>query len=509
MEKQEALKTLQELDRRLRAAEKIDFSELSFGPQRAFIEDDNKLVAAVCGRRAGKTEAMALKALRTASTVPDCLVLYITLSRPSAKRILWPLLLKWDRRLDLGGKFNHAELTMTLRNRSRIMLGGANDEAEIERYRGIATPLVILDEAQAFRSFLPVLVNEILGPATLDYGGQICLIGTPNASCTGYYYEATNGLIRDEDTGESLFVTHHWTSSSNPFLDPEFRAGKHDDEDLALQRAEEAVEEMRKRMGWAVNEPRYRREWLGEWVKEEEGLVFQLKPFNIIEELPEGDWKYVLGVDIGYVDATAFVVLAYDETKALAVVAGSHQRTGMIPSAICAEVDKLSTQYDFEEIVIDPGGGGKLVIEEMKSRWGIPAQVAKKRGKHAYIDLLNGDLRSNSLQVVRNTNEDLIHDCGLLQWDYSRAKRGKRPNGAPFLDSEKARIDDRTPDHLTDAFLYAYRACKQFLNEARLEAPEPGSPEWIRVQEDEMLEAARKKALGESEEQPFWMHRPY
>lgn len=503
MDRRQALKTLQELDKRLAAAEKVDFGSLSFGPQRAFIEDDSRLSAAICGRRAGKTEAMALKAIRTATLVPDSLVLYITLSRPSAKRIIWPLLLKWDRRLELGAKFNHAELTMTLKNRSRIMLGGANDEAEIERYRGIATPLVILDEAQAFRSFLPVLVNEILGPATLDYRGQICLIGTPNASCTGYFHDATVGKIKDPETGEPIFNTHHWTSYDNPFLDPDYRGGKHDNEPLALERAETVIEDLRRRMGWKVDEPRYQREWLGRWVKDEEGLVFRIRPYNLIPSLPDGDWRFVLGMDIGYVDATAFVIMAYDERKAQAVVVGSFQRSQMIPSAICAEVDRLNDQWDFERIVVDPGGGGKLIIEEMRQRWGITAEVAQKRGKHAYIELLNGDLSANAVQVIEGNNEDLIHDCNILQWDYTRAKRGN------LHDGEKLRIDDRTPDHLTDAFLYAFRECKQFLYDPEEAAPKAGTPEWFQAQEDELWEQSLKKALGEDSEEPFWLHRPY
>src|SRR5690606_12495979 len=161
---------------------------------------------------------------------------YITNSRPQAKRILWPKLQFWNRKLDLDAKFNQVELTMTLKNGSTIMLGGANDESEIERYRGGAYPLVILDEAQSFRSFLQPLVEEILAPATLDYAGQIAMIGTPNPVCLGYFFDASTGKLVDNETGKPIWKNHHWTAFDNPYINTDFREGRLHDLDEALAR---------------------------------------------------------------------------------------------------------------------------------------------------------------------------------------------------------------------------------------------------------------------------------
>src|SRR5690606_34805605 len=116
----------------------------------------------------------------------------------------------------LGAKFNQVELTMTLKNGSVIILGGANDDSEIERYRGGAYPLVIIDEAQSVRSYLKVLVEEILAPATIDYAGQIVMIGTPNASAMGYFHDAATGKLVRPDTGEPIWSNHSWTGLDNP-----------------------------------------------------------------------------------------------------------------------------------------------------------------------------------------------------------------------------------------------------------------------------------------------------
>ena len=267
--REEALRVQQELVRRAKEINKVTFSDLcgDHEKQLAFVQDKSRLLAAVCGRQCGKTEGMVIKALDVCQRTPFVTVLYITLSRPAAKRIVWPKLHRLDRELNLGAKFNGTDLTMTLPNGSMILLGGANDEAEIERYRGMSVPLVIIDEAQAFRSFLESLVTEILYPATIAYSGQICLIGTPNPSCTGFFFDATTGQ------GAGQWSVHHWTALDNAFLK---------DPVAELAQAKELHH-------LTDEHPIFRREWLGEWVRNDEGLVYEIKPFNIVDELPDVD----------------------------------------------------------------------------------------------------------------------------------------------------------------------------------------------------------------------------
>lgn len=497
----EALRILQKVQETARSARKVDFGSLSFGPQRNFIEDDRRFIAAVCGRRAGKTDGMALKALRIAHLIPHSQIPYITNSRPQAKRNFWPKLLQWNRRLELGAKFNAVDLTMTLKNGSQIILGGANDESEIERYRGSAYPLVIIDEAQSIRSFLQPLVEEILAPATLDYAGQIVLIGTPNPSATGFFFEAATGRIVDEETGENIWATHHWTGFDNPNLDRAFREGDHRDVKRALEVAAREIDTLRRLQGLRPDDPKYLRETLGQWVRNEEGLVFPIPDRALIDELPQGSWTYVLGVDVGYVDATAFVVLAYNAERMQIVVVESYQKTEMIPSAVAAEVDKLVERWDIESVVVDPGGGGKAYVEEMKQKYGLPAKVAQKKAKIANIEMFNGDVRAGVLTIVAPRNKELLEDARLLQWDYERID--KRQYGGK-LSKDELRINDRTPDHLLDAMLYGYRECKA-MYDPEIEGPRPGTPEWIQKEEEELIARARRRAGGSvAEDQEWW-----
>ena len=182
-----------------------------FEQQLAFINDPASFKTALCSRRSGKTYAACYYLIETASRYPDSISAYIALTRNSAKRLMWMELKRANRRYHIGMHFNNSELIATLPNRSQIVLTGANDEADIDKLRGSAYHLVILDEAASFGRHLEELVEEVLEPALIDHNGTMAMIGTPNAACSGMFFRATT----DESEGYS---NHHWTILENPHI---------------------------------------------------------------------------------------------------------------------------------------------------------------------------------------------------------------------------------------------------------------------------------------------------
>lgn len=499
---------LAEVARRADERKKVDFAALCFPEQRAFVEDDRPLVAALCGRRGGKSDGIVLKALRVASRIDGCAVPLITNSRPQAKRNLWPKLQLWNRVLNLKAKFNHAELVMTLPNGSRVFLGGANDEAEIERYRGGAYPLVILDEAQSLRSFLRYFIEDVLLPTLADYDGQLVMIGTPGARCSGYFHDATNPEAEhplvDPDTGGPLWSTHRWTSFENPNINRAYREGAHRDIERALRDVRETIRRLCAAANIDPTSARYRREWLAQWVQSHEGLVYRVHAHNIEHELPQQpDWRYILGMDVGYVDATAFVVIAHSRRMGCAYVLESWQKTEMLPSQIVAEVNRANERWPFESIVIDPGGGGRALTAELAERHGIPARSAEKRDKIGAIETLNSDLASGTIRFLARGNEQLLEDLDSIKWDVARLQR----RGGDLFESLKPinhlAIDQSYPDHLADALLYGYREASHWLGHREKDGPTPGSLEALLAEEEAMFQAHAKKHQAAAEG-PWW-----
>jgi hypothetical protein len=112
------------------AAKPFVLEDYCFDKQLAFIKDPARFKTGVCSRRAGKTVGCAADLIDTAMNLPGD-VLYMTLNRRSAKRIIWRQLLTINDEYNLGGSPDKTELTLSLPNKNVIHVSGAKDEGEI------------------------------------------------------------------------------------------------------------------------------------------------------------------------------------------------------------------------------------------------------------------------------------------------------------------------------------------------------------------------------------------
>lgn len=445
----QAVAALRELQRRAGPLARLKPEKILFGPQLAFVEDRSHMKVAVCSRRAGKSFSVAYMLLESALRHEREIVPYITLTRESAKNILWPAMYAIDKQIGIGLKFHENTGDIVLPNKARIVLRGCDDQKQIEKLRGPRYPRVVIDEAQAFPGFLEMLIDDVLEPATIDFKGQIIVTGTPNASCRGVFYEMAEGKL------QGGWSQHNWTLRDNPHLGD----------------VEGWLDRLRKRRGWNEQHPTYLREYCGKWVRDVSGLVYKIDSelngtWKFEPEYPEA-WSYVLGIDLGFNDPTAFAVLAYNDTTGEVVVVESYKEAGLIPSAVAAKVERFMEEYDFVKIVADSGGFGKGYVEEMKASFQIPVFAAEKADKVGFIELMNGDLVSGAMKIVRHSNQNLWDEMTLLQWQMDKMDRGK------FVEDRK-----RFHNHICDAVLYAWKECQHHMPEYDVLGPTIGSKAW-------------------------------
>src|SRR5271165_384483 len=110
-------------------AESIQDPTILFDPkfpqQLKFVNDPNKLKAIFCTRRAAKSFTAGLYMVYEALQNPGCNILFIGLTRTSAKDIIWKDILRIiDKKHRLNCKFNIVDLTMTFPNGSVIKITG-------------------------------------------------------------------------------------------------------------------------------------------------------------------------------------------------------------------------------------------------------------------------------------------------------------------------------------------------------------------------------------------------
>lgn len=405
-----------------------------FHQQRAFVEDDARRKAALCGRRAGKTEGLAAWLLDGARRAPGETSLYITISAVAAANILWTTLRRIDARHGLGLVFRQDRGQLHVVSRGHTLwLAGCPDASEAEKFRGGRYRRVAIDEAQAFGSWLEPLVYDVLEPSLLDLQGDMALCGTPGLSPVGLFHAVTTGG----------WPTHRWTSADNPHVE-----------------AGPFLAEIRRRNGWDESHPTYRREYLGEWIHDDEARVYPYDAARNVGGVPDGDGavRRVLSVDLGSVDATAFVLSSSRVGHPECYVERAWKRTGGTVAHVAGWIEQVRKERRLSAIVIDEGALGKMIADDLRDTYGIPCERAEKRGKAGTIHQVRGALLAGTIRVEPRECQQLLAEWAACAWNEARDDH-----------------DERCPDDLCDALLYGWRA--HALHYSPREAPPPaGTP---------------------------------
>ena len=443
---------------------KFDIKKYCFSHQLALIEDESIFATACTSRRSGKTVGSAADLINTAISREGIVCLYITLSRASAKRIVWPELVKINREFELGAVPNIADLSLTFPNGSVIYCSGAKNKSEIEKFRGLAIALCYIDEAQSFGSFIEELIDDVISKALYDYNGRLRVTGTPSPIPAGYFYDICEG------DKKNAYAHHYWTMIQNPWLHK--KSGK-----TPMQ----LIEQDMKRKGVPIEDPTIQRECFGRWLTDSNALVFRYNPeLNGFLELPEakmGKWEYIFGIDVGFDDADAIAVIAYHEHIKEAYLVEEIIKTKQGITPLAQQIEELVKKYNPISMVMDAGGLGKKINEEFSRRFSLGIKAAEKSRKFEYIELLNDALRTKKFYAREKGR--FAEDSQRVEWNKDKS------NGDKLVVSNQFHSD------IADAVLYAFRESLHFLAEDITPRILAGTPAWIKQQEDSMEEAAR------------------
>lgn len=436
-----------------------------FDTQNNFIKDPTKQKAALCTRRAGKSYGAGLYLFKEAFENPNVSVLYTALTRSSAKAIMYKDVLKViNNKFKLGAEFKESELLVRLPNGSEICLLGIDAKPdEAEKILGRKFKLAIIDEAGSFHYDLRNIAYKIIRPTLIDYDGTLCLIGTPTNLTKSLFYDVTN----DKESGWSV---HKWSADKNPFIKEQW---------------DKEVSELIKNNPNVIDTPMFKQMYKGEWVIETDKLVYKFDhDRNTIDLVPNQDYVYVLGIDMGWNDDTAFTVGAYSEFDRNLYILESTKKDKMLLTDVQNKIIQLREKYNISKFVID--GADKQAVEEMRYRTSIPFQATDKKDKNNFIEIMNNDFINGIIKVVKDQCYPLIDEWSGLVWeiDAETSKRKEHP---------------MCPNHCADSSLYLWRYCYQYMSKDKPVKPHIDTKEYMDMisdQEDEAWENARKK--------PFW-----
>ena len=442
-----------------------------FWQQKNFIKDPAKLKALFCTRRSAKSFTAGLYLVHEALNNPGCNVLFIGLTRASAKAIIWKDILRvLDKKHGLAAKPNQAELTMTLPNGSLIAVTGVDsDQSEMMKLLGRKWRLVCIDEASMYTINTRNLVYGILGPAMVDPNsggdmGTICMLGTASDLPRGLFFDVTTG----KEPGWKLF---EWSAHDNPHV---------------ARQWQENLEQIAQNRPLYMETPQFKQWFLNQWVVDENKLVYRFnRDRNLCDNLPHlphVGWVFVLGVDTGWEDDNAFVLTGYHQNNPTAYVVSSHAQKQMTFDQVAAKIQEYMNdpEYPISKVFID--GANKQGVESMRQRSNIPFEYADKQDKATFIELCNADLVQARVKIVNSkANQGLIDEMNALIWvtDGDTIKIPKKEHPA-------------LPNHRCDAFLYAWRNGYHYHWGALAPVIPIGSKAWFEKQAEDIWTRERE-----------------
>ncbi len=509
---------------RARAREMLRDVKASNHKQHAMIVDPGPYVSGICPRRAGKTFAAVLAALIVGESKPGAITLIVSLNKQQLRRLywegatsgIWTLAAKYG----LNLKYHNTYLQWTHENGSHGYLLGADDDEQLEVMRGLEADLYVIDECKSFApARLETLIKVIIEPQRATRKGRLMLIGTPGHVLDGPFFQATSRTAHarqkcQEDCpckgehprrfmlpygefdphgrtakSDRLYSCHHWTLEDSPL--------KHQwDEAVITKRLN----------GWADDDPTWRREYRGEWDLSADGLVFRYGPERstgrvtwVPQRTPEnptglpteyGPWRFIAGLDLGYEAPCALVIAAYNQRLGELRHVFDYSRQHLTVPQIAEMCREAIARFGhLEKIFVDGGNLGKTIVATL-ARDGLPVEMAEKREKFDYIELLNSGFTHGEVKIIEGTvlEEQLLTNA----WNLGDGKKEDLARRGAL------REDKDIPNDSTDALLYLYRGSLHHFRKIEPDAPPVrGTPAWIAKWEADQLARARREETSD------------
>lgn len=417
-----------------------------FTQQLDFINSPAKRKILCLPRRSGKSTATAIYLIWMALTNPGCKLIYVNTTKGEAKNVIWhdvfeTIFIKLGIKAELVDSKNEIRFD----NGSIVYLHGIDaTPKEMNKLRGKKFALAVIDECQSYTQDLRQLILQVLTPTLADTNATICLIGTPGNQMGEHYW----WVLNRPDTPEKGWSFFTWTWKDNPHVK------------VNMQKQ---VDEMLSHNPLIAKTPWFRQEYLGEWVPETDARVYKSAEENYIEQLPDGFLSgatFVLSIDLGYYDATAFLVAAYNKKYSDKLyILHSKKQSKLTITAVAQQIKEYQKTYKFRSIYVDAANA--QAVEEMRQIHQLPLEAAQKRGKEAHISLMNSDFITQNLFILKHSNQELIQELNTLIWDVKRLLKGSHKE------------DQTKENHLTDALLYGHHGSRHW---------------WFRAPQEEISE---------------------
>lgn len=403
--------------------------------QRNFVTDTSRFIIARAGRRGGKSVSLGAKYINTSISIPNSPLLYMGPTQEQAMDIFWKPVLEMLGNYDIPHNPKTSSKRIEFPNGSEIHLLGTDSPNAMRRIRGKKYRIAAADEMGFSNNELDQFMGAVV-PTLSDLRGQLILASSPGPLPSGIFYNADIGKDAHQ------WSHHSWDLRDNPYFQTPSQLI---DERTGLIFKNFAEEELynicKLQFGGSFDHPTFRREYLGQWVFDNQSLVY---PFDsqkyMVDKAPElKDGQYAIGIDLGVVNATAFTVIYYSPRTRNVYFVHAEKYSNMLVDDIAAKTQILMERFKPTFILADEGGLGKVAAQEMRRRYGLPILAAKKTEKTVHQSTMASDMISGYVHATPAA-KPLIDEWALINKD---------PETGDELKGQQ--------NHCADSGLYVYR----------------------------------------------------
>lgn len=364
-------------------------------PQTALINAVNspkyRFIVAALSRRIGKTFISNVIG-QLVALIPNCNVLIMS-PNYTLSSISFDLQRKLIQHFDLEvDRDNLKDKLIMLSNGSTIRMGSVGT---VDSSVGRSYDLIIFDEA-ALSADAEAAFNVSLRPTLDKPGAKAIFISTPrgkNNWFSKFYYRGF-----DDEYPEWVSIHADYTENTRMI--------------------EADISEARR----STSKAEFEQEYMANF-NTYEGQIYTFDPLNVVEFEHSDGVEYIAGLDPGYRDPTAFVVIAYDPKTDCFHVVDEYLRAEAVTSKHAEAIQKFIQKYGIDAIFIDHAAA--QFASDLAYTYDIATIKAKKQVLEgiAYVQTLVEQDRLKVASHCTNTLEMLDQ----YQWDTKETLTREKP----------------------------------------------------------------------------------
>lgn len=335
-----------------------------------------------CARRSGKTTAGGRRAVRVLLTVPDARVHISSLVKDNVRETFWIPIKELLN--TLGVRYLANETTLRLEipaNGSVLKCWGVDDMEGVKKPQGRRATLWIIDECHLPNDNILNALLKAIKPMFMDHGGMLDLLGLPPEV--------------EPSTFSDALDNPEWSTFKWNWLD-------HDHPRPREQKLAEVEEDIKER-GLTWESPEIQRDYLGRRVRDPSKSAYEYQQgrndYDPGAVQFDSGWLHAVGLDLGFQDRDAIVVLAWrmDDPSRRVLARFIWQRNHLSTDSLSSVVGLVAQAYRPIAWTGDTGGHGAVkVLATLMERLRISI-APKPPDVLVSLGYVNDDLRTGRL----------------------------------------------------------------------------------------------------------------